>query len=317
MPVQPVDNNLELSIFEPDGNPARGRAIAGLPDKGWLMLKNGQFAGRKFRVRLSVCPTPMCHCCAVRWTSKEVALDGPDPESDDIYSFWLDVFHCRVSEDPDGLMSSKDRELAKAVSAELAPGDWDKLFRAYRLWKMEVTHSTPLEKHDVEKLPRIRPGEMVAFPEVFFWGHTLDFPFQDGLWTVEEHYCVQFECKCTEMRLEFLQYHDPAGRRFSRAAQFGVRYDYKSHAVSDTGKWPAAAPPWKEFMSALRMAQPSMDARLESRHMLLKGLYVQRALKENEAQRPARAASPKVGRNERCPCGSGKKFKHCCLLKQG
>jgi hypothetical protein len=23
----------------------------------------------------------------------------------------------------------------------------------------------------------------------------------------------------------------------------------------------------------------------------------------------------KVGRNERCPCGSGKKFKHCCLLR--
>jgi len=25
-----------------------------------------------------------------------------------------------------------------------------------------------------------------------------------------------------------------------------------------------------------------------------------------------RRDAPKVGRNERCPCGSGKKFKHCC-----
>jgi len=24
----------------------------------------------------------------------------------------------------------------------------------------------------------------------------------------------------------------------------------------------------------------------------------------------------KIGRNEQCPCGSGKKFKHCCLLKE-
>ena len=24
----------------------------------------------------------------------------------------------------------------------------------------------------------------------------------------------------------------------------------------------------------------------------------------------------KIGRNEQCPCGSGKKFKHCCLMKQ-
>ena len=25
----------------------------------------------------------------------------------------------------------------------------------------------------------------------------------------------------------------------------------------------------------------------------------------------------KVGRNEQCPCNSGKKFKHCCIGKKG
>ena len=30
---------------------------------------------------------------------------------------------------------------------------------------------------------------------------------------------------------------------------------------------------------------------------------------------PYKAAAPKPGRNEPCPCGSGKKYKHCCLLK--
>lgn len=28
---------------------------------------------------------------------------------------------------------------------------------------------------------------------------------------------------------------------------------------------------------------------------------------------PTRRAAPKVGRNDPCPCGSGKKYKHCCL----
>jgi SEC-C motif-containing protein len=27
---------------------------------------------------------------------------------------------------------------------------------------------------------------------------------------------------------------------------------------------------------------------------------------------PVRSTAPKVGRNDPCPCGSGKKFKHCC-----
>ena len=26
---------------------------------------------------------------------------------------------------------------------------------------------------------------------------------------------------------------------------------------------------------------------------------------------------PRVGRNEPCPCGSGRKFKHCCLQRRG
>lgn len=30
---------------------------------------------------------------------------------------------------------------------------------------------------------------------------------------------------------------------------------------------------------------------------------------------PVRSAGPKVGRNDPCPCGSGKKYKHCCLGK--
>ncbi len=34
------------------------------------------------------------------------------------------------------------------------------------------------------------------------------------------------------------------------------------------------------------------------------------------APRPVRTAGPKVGRNDPCPCGSGKKYKHCCMGKE-
>jgi len=32
----------------------------------------------------------------------------------------------------------------------------------------------------------------------------------------------------------------------------------------------------------------------------------------NESLRPFKRELPKVGRNEPCPCGSGKKYKKCC-----
>jgi preprotein translocase subunit SecA len=44
---------------------------------------------------------------------------------------------------------------------------------------------------------------------------------------------------------------------------------------------------------------------------------------ENESESTDKATirvpfvrSEKVGRNEPCPCGSGKKYKKCCLLKE-
>lgn len=38
--------------------------------------------------------------------------------------------------------------------------------------------------------------------------------------------------------------------------------------------------------------------------------------KNNLNLNPASQASPKVGRNQPCPCGSEKKYKACCLRKQ-
>ena len=34
---------------------------------------------------------------------------------------------------------------------------------------------------------------------------------------------------------------------------------------------------------------------------------------EVSSQAPVHRSEPKVGRNDPCPCGSGKKFKKCCL----
>ena len=40
---------------------------------------------------------------------------------------------------------------------------------------------------------------------------------------------------------------------------------------------------------------------------------VKAAARKILGQKPMRREEPKVGRNEPCPCGSGKKFKKCCI----
>jgi SEC-C motif-containing protein len=60
--------------------------------------------------------------------------------------------------------------------------------------------------------------------------------------------------------------------------------------------------------------EQGMEGVLEekSEFQRLNGAWIYtRALRQGPA--PVRSAGPKVGRNDPCPCGSGKKYKQCCL----
>ncbi|MBO6108145.1 MAG: SEC-C domain-containing protein [Eubacterium sp.] len=61
--------------------------------------------------------------------------------------------------------------------------------------------------------------------------------------------------------------------------------------IDNDAEWLYNLPQWDELLD---------DARR-------KELY-----KEQKSSRTYRREQPKVGRNDPCPCGSGKKYKHCC-----
>ena len=64
-----------------------------------------------------------------------------------------------------------------------------------------------------------------------------------------------------------------------------------------------------KLIAALRQLQPEVGGFLAKRHGALRQLY-----RSSTKQRTVRLPTPKPGRNDPCPCGSGKKFKRCCGL---
>ena len=46
-------------------------------------------------------------------------------------------------------------------------------------------------------------------------------------------------------------------------------------------------------------------------------MYENRSLLSCSKPDTFRRDTPKIGRNEPCPCGSGRKFKKCCIEKGG
>jgi hypothetical protein len=65
----------------------------------------------------------------------------------------------------------------------------------------------------------------------------------------------------------------------------------------------------KTVNKAAQQSAPEPSAEDDEYHQSLKRIKEQNL--HDAAQEPIRRESPKVGRNEPCPCGSGKKYKNC------
>jgi hypothetical protein len=65
------------------------------------------------------------------------------------------------------------------------------------------------------------------------------------------------------------------------------------------GRFPAYADSWTDF------------AGLAPEHEEMLKALPPRLATTNDTRRPPPKRSPKIGRNEPCPCGSGRKYKHC------
>jgi hypothetical protein len=90
-------------------------------------------------------------------------------------------------------------------------------------------------------------------------------------------------------------------------SSISVCYHYDSGAVETLPDSRHEEATGRELIAVLRQLQPEVGRFLAKRHGVLRQLY-----RSSTKQRTARLPTLKPGRNDPCPCGSGKKFKRCC-----
>ena len=59
------------------------------------------------------------------------------------------------------------------------------------------------------------------------------------------------------------------------------------------------------------------SVRLRAAKLVIDNTNSENETQEPEPKQPSLRPAPKIGRNDYCPCGSGLKYKRCCLLKSG
>ena len=246
-------------------------------------------------VHSSSCDSPTCSCRDVDLLARPLVRDGATfVEHEEVSvagQLHLDTGRITPLAEP-GAATPQAALLAR-VRLRLA-GDRLELLRAR--WHRAKHQDDPDEWRTVD-WGRVDLTANVPFCEVFPSRWDLAVGFERHHWWVFDLWCLKPGCACETVGLSF--------HRDDGSAQELVEVDLPRRSLtggetSETGR---------RLWEALRDDEELL-AELESRRATIRRVARQLPAFLTPA-RPAAAAAP-VGRNEPCPCGSGKKFKRCC-----
>jgi uncharacterized protein YecA (UPF0149 family) len=166
------------------------------------------------------------------------------------------------------------------------------------------------KKEDIQGFVNsIQIGELIFYAEVF--GTKKLFRMQNGdiKYIVFDSYCVVPDCDCTETQLSFTKETE----KYETNEDFSFILDYKNGEVKD-----GINISYLQLKEISNEFTDEMKKILEERHQELKEKLKPFMLKKMERFSKKdlfKKQKRKIGRNEPCPCGSGKKYKKCCLDK--
>lgn len=271
---------------------------------GELLFHQGEFAGHRYRYEASVCQNPTCKCEQV---SLKCFTDIGEAGSDSPVCLEMDLRRREIANFKKLEADPATQALANAVVAETGQEEWEQFGRIYWELKQYWTEHSDLDEVEVSFPPDVLSGTMVGYYEIFPFARRLEFTHGQETWLVDDQYCCNPKCPCEEAALSFLRLSAEPARRDPLLPSLTVGYRYAQGKISRLESQEEPQYSAQGLLESLKRARADLDSVLADRHSLLRRL-VRRSLKIQTNH----SRTPKIGRNDPCPCGSGKKWKRCC-----
>ena len=275
-----------------------------------LLLEAGLFAGRRYRLGTSICENPGCQCEHVTLHCFPETKEPPQRHPSAPICLEMDLARRAIANLKELKADSAAFTLAKAIESEITEAEWTKLRNLYFAVKQDATEHADPDQIDADFPPEVLAGDgsMVGYYEVLPYAKPVEFTLGADTLLLDDQYCVIPTCSCREAALSFLPLRSSTGTDCSPVGpRLSLRYDYDTGRIESLSSADALGFSGQDFINALKSAQPDLNSLLAQRHGLLRRLF-RRALN----RKTLRLSAPKPGRNDPCPCGSGKKFKKCC-----
>ena len=176
-------------------------------------------------------------------------------------------------------------------------------------FKRQITESTPDEEIDAyfpeESIEQdgAMVGIMEILPHVKY--RTIELDGKDFL--LDELYCVRTGCNCTRVSMGLWPLEEvEAGEVTSEFPVIVLDYKAGQCEVERSG--------CEETEFVRRLAATIVTGNYKNwfkkRHTRMQSLY--KFYRQRHCESSTVTSEEKIGRNDPCPCGSGKKYKKCC-----
>ena len=256
------------------------------------------------------CTNPECSCEDVLLEINQVAPTG---KAEAIGSVLLNVFTWNIGEieiTGPGLNKSKfERELQDGI-----PAEWKSYIQAHRAQVQKVIRQDATRGHDFLTAEMIRSNATVGYVELFGdWEPGQDpfsFKYGERDIVVDDQYCANPSCDCQNGILTFVDITIP----IAPVMKFSIRYATKKNRFEIIENL-TSKQELDELVAAFESAKPEARKIVAQHYNAVKSVgkrVMQEERRQNEALKRSAAPAINVGRNDPCPCGSGKKYKKCC-----
>ncbi len=268
------------------------------------------FSDTNYFIKLNVCSNPTCNCGAVNMVIiKEENLGTSDIE----YCLPIDVHEEEVRSKYNKDLYAKEGDggyIQGLFKNGLAAEDWISLRKEYFISKFELLADVNLDEVDFE------------FEEEHYRNPTLMFFYTDAFpcsefyaelkgknYVIFDTYCKNPTCPCTDVFLSFYEIEQGEEQnKTTHIAEYFYNYKTKKGKIKEGNQALMSS-----ILQGIYHNYRDLDSLFRQRSQVVKELYI----KSKRIYDKARQAQTtvKISRNQPCPCGSGKKYKRCCLKK--
>ena len=271
-------------------------------------FNQGEHTSETYLAYTNVCQNPVCQCNIVLIKFVPVNDIKSGNKQAISYEVSLEVASKSMAPDTKGKINEN---FANSLIKDFSKEDWSSLYQYYFSIKVVASEAADLTTVDAAfPLEGIEyESQLVNYNQIIPYSRPVTLSLENNHFLVDDMYCVKPDCHCNEAHLIFIPYDSSGQIDAGNHEEIYIILNLK------TKRWEV-----KEMGQVLINTNALMKSFFEqkdivelykTRYETLRLLYLKHRSKIN--QNNIVRSSDKVGRNEPCPCGSGKKYKKCCL----